>query len=60
MGKKLKLLVTNIKHPSLELHKLKGKRIHEYSIWIEGNIRITFLIQKDTILLTDIITHDEY
>jgi mRNA-degrading endonuclease YafQ of YafQ-DinJ toxin-antitoxin module len=60
VNKQLKLLKKNIKHPSLKIHRLEGKRIHEFSIWIEGNLRITFQIIKDTILLTDIITHDEY
>ena len=60
VGKQLKLLQQNINHPSLRVHKLKGKRIDEYSFWIEGNLRITFQVIKDACLLTDIITHDEY
>ncbi len=60
IGKQLKLLVQDTKYPSLKLHKLEGKRSQEYSFWIEGDLRITFLIIEDTILLTDIITHDEY
>jgi len=38
--KQLRLLTTNLKHPSLKLHKLEGKRAKEYSFWIEGNLRI--------------------
>ncbi|MCH7730339.1 hypothetical protein IID21_02285 [Patescibacteria group bacterium] len=60
VSKQLKLLEKDIKHPSLKIHRLGGKRVHEFAIWIEGNLRITFLIVKDTILLTDVITHDEY
>lgn len=60
VGKQLKKLQTNPKHTSLKLHKLEGKRAREYSIYIENNLRITFQIIDDVVLLTDIITHDEY
>jgi len=60
VSKQLKLLQQNTNHPSLKVHKLKGKRVHEYSLWIEGNLRITYQIITNVILLTDIITHDEY
>lgn len=58
--KQVGLLKSNPKHPSLKLHKLKGTRAQEYSFWIEGNLRITFIIIKNTIVFTDIITHDQY
>lgn len=58
--KQIELLTLNLKHPSLKLHKLQGKRAQEYSFWIEGNVRITFMIIDTVILFTDIITHDEY
>ena len=58
--KQIELLRENLRHPSLKLHKLTGKRAQEYSFWIEGNLRITFTIIDNVILLTDIITHDEY
>lgn len=58
--KQIELLRENLRHPSLKLHKLTGKRAHEYSFWIEGNLRITFMIINNEILFTDIITHDEY
>lgn len=58
--KQVELLRENLKHPSLRLHKLSGKRLEEYSFWIEGNLRITFIIIENVILFTDIITHDEY
>jgi len=60
VGKQLKLLVANMRHPSLKTHKLKGTRVNEYAIWIEGDVRITFILLEGTVLLTDIITHDEY
>ena len=58
--KQVELLRENLKHPSLKLHKLTGKRAQEYSFWIEGNLRITFVVVDNKILFTDIITHDEY
>ena len=58
--KQIELLKENLRHPSLKLHKLSGKRAQEYSFWIEGNLRITFMIINNVILFTDIITHDEY
>ena len=58
--KQIDLLKLDLKHPSLKLHKLQGKRAQEYSFWIEENLRITFMIIDQVILFTDIITHDEY
>ena len=58
--KQVELLEGNFRHPSLKLHKLSGERVQEYSFWIEGNLRITFMVVDDVILFTDIITHDEY
>ncbi len=60
VSEQLKKLKINAKYPSLKMHKLKGERTQEYSIWIEGNLRIVFQITSSTFLLTDIITHDEY
>ena len=60
VSKQLKLLVQNIHHPSLKIHKLKGTRKTEYAIWLEGDLRITFVVIEEGLLLTDIITHDEY
>jgi len=58
--KQVILLRNDFRHPSLKLHKLKGERAEEFSFWIEGNLRVTFMIIEDVILFTDIITHDEY
>jgi len=60
ISKQLKYLRSSLTHPSLKTHRLKGVRAQEYAIWIEGNIRITFILIDDEIILTDIITHDEY
>ena len=58
--KKLNLLLKQPKHSSLRLHKLKGKRINQYAIAIEPDLRITFLKEKNNYILTDLITHDQY
>lgn len=58
--KQINLLQKDLRHPSLKLHKLSGKRSQEYSFWIEGNLRITFMFIDDAVLFTDVITHDEY
>lgn len=60
LKKQISLLKKDLQHPSLKLHKLKGKRTEEYSFWIEKNLRITFNIINSTILFTDIVTHDQY
>ena len=60
ISKQLLLLQKDIRYPSLKTHKLKGERLDQFAIWIEGDIRITFIVVVDSILLTDIITHDEY
>ena len=57
---KLELLLEKPDSPTLRLHKLKGKRINQYSISIESNLRITCLKNKGNYILTDIITHDQY
>jgi toxin HigB-1 len=59
-SKQIKLVQTDLRHPSLKLHKLKGKRGDQYSFWIEGNLRILFIFIDNCIYLTDIVSHDEY
>ena len=60
IAKQVKLLQEDPSHPSLKLHKLEDKRVDEYAFWIEGNLRITFVKDNGDVVLTDIITHDEY
>jgi len=59
--KVLKLLELNPNHPSLRLHKLKGKFSDKYSVSITMNYRIilTFTIVKDEIVLIDVGAHDD-
>ena len=59
--KTLKLLELNHLHPSLRLHKLKGKLFNLYSVSINITYRISidFFIEDDKIIPIDIGTHDE-
>ena len=58
--KTLILMEINPKHPSLRIHKLKGKLSELYSVSINISYRITidFIIQNNVIIPIDIGTHD--
>lgn len=56
----LKQLQNNWRHPSLRTHKLAGNRYRQYAAWVEGDVRLIFSIEEDTIVLLDILNHDEY
>lgn len=60
-GKVLKLLSLNPHHPSLRLHRLKGRLTSLSSVSVNYFYRITlkFFIKDDTIILIDIGRHDE-
>ncbi|MCF8357050.1 MAG: type II toxin-antitoxin system mRNA interferase toxin, RelE/StbE family [Melioribacteraceae bacterium] len=59
--KTLKILEINPQHPSLRLHKLRGKLSDLYSVTINISYRIviSFLIKKNQIIPVDIGSHDE-
>jgi len=57
--KQLKTFKTNIKHPSLRTHKLKGKLANTWSISVEGNIRLIYAIKDKVALFFKIGNHDE-
>jgi mRNA-degrading endonuclease YafQ of YafQ-DinJ toxin-antitoxin module len=59
--KTLKLLELNPFHPSLRLHKLKGRleKIYSVSINISYRICIDFIIDEDKIIPIDIGKHDD-
>ena len=59
--KTLKLLELNPTHPSLRLHKLKGRLSELFSVSINITYRITviFIIRDDKIVPVDIGKHDE-
>jgi len=59
--KTLKLLELNPAHPSLRLHKLKGRLSELFSVSINITYRITviFIINDNRIVPVDIGKHDE-
>ena len=59
--KTLKLLELDPFHPSLRLHKLKGKlrEFHAVSINIGYRILIEFLLNEKTIIPVNVGSHDE-
>lgn len=59
--KTLELLEMNPHHPSLRLHKLKGKLSELYSITINISYRISidFIFEDDKIIPIDVGSHDE-
>lgn len=59
--KTLKILEADPAHPSLRLHKLKGKLNQLYSVSINISYRITleFYISENEILLVNIGSHDD-
>lgn len=59
--KTLELLEKNPLHPSLRLHRLKGRlsRLHSVSINITYRITIMFIIKNDQIIPIDVGKHDE-
>jgi len=60
-AKTLKLLELNPFHPSLRLHKLKGKlsNIYSVSINITYRISIDFIIKEDKVIPINIGKHDD-
>ena len=59
--KTLELLEMNPHHPSLRLHKLKGKlsELYSVSIIISYRISIDFIFEDDKIIPIDVGSHDE-
>lgn len=47
-------------HPSLRLHKLRGKRSEQYAVWILGDIRALGIKSEDGYVFFDLVSHDEY
>ena len=61
MSKTLKLLELDPFHPSLRLHKLKGRlsEFHAVSINIGYRISIEFLLNEKTIIPVNVGSHEE-
>ena len=60
-AKTLRLLELNPNHPTLRLHKLQGRRHQIYSVSVTYAYRITlsFAIMQGSVVLIDIVTHDD-
>lgn len=46
-------------HPSLRIHKLSGALKNFWSISITRKHRMTYLVEEDTAIFTQLGTHDE-
>lgn len=57
--KQLKIFESNIKHPSLRTHKLKGNLSNTWSISIEANIRLIYTIKNNEALFFKLGNHDK-
>lgn len=57
ISKKLQMLLSNPKHPSLRLHKLAGT--NNYSISVDMSIRIIVHFSGEFIYLLKIGTHED-
>lgn len=57
--KTLKVFKENPDYPALKLHKITGKKIQVWSMFVTRDIRIIFRYIKEGIQLIDIGSHDE-
>ena len=53
------LLQEDMRVPSLKVHKLSGKLEDRWAFSLTYDLRVIFQLEKDTIILTHIGTHDE-
>ena len=53
LGKAIRIWSENPTHPSLRLHQLKGDMAGHWSIWVNGNWRVTFRFIDSDIELVD-------
>lgn len=60
LAKQFSLFQENHQHPSLRLHKLKGKRSEQYSIWIMGDLRALSIKDEEEYIFFDLVNHDQY
>lgn len=59
IGKQLLLFQRDHMHPSLRPHKLTGKTKNIWSISIDSNIRMLYILDEKGACFFDIGTHDE-
>jgi mRNA-degrading endonuclease YafQ of YafQ-DinJ toxin-antitoxin module len=60
LAKQFSLFQQNHRHPSLKLHKLKGKRSEQYAIWVVGDLRALSIKQGEEYVFFDLVKHDQY
>ncbi|MBU0578772.1 plasmid stabilization protein [Patescibacteria group bacterium] len=60
LAKQFAIFQENHQHPSLKLHKLKGKRSEQYAIWIKGDLRALSIKNDEMYIFFDLVTHDQY
>lgn len=60
LAKQFTLFQENHLHPSLRLHKLKGKRSEQYAILIIGDLRALGVKGEDACIFFDLINHNQY
>lgn len=53
------LLKEKFNPPSLKVHKLSGRLKDHWAFSLTYNLRVTFKLEKETVILTHIGTHDE-
>lgn len=58
--KQFLLFQKNPLHPSLRLHKLKGRRSEQYAIWIKGDLRALSIKDGELYVFFDLIRHNQY
>lgn len=60
LAKQFSLFQENHHHPSLRLHKLRGKRSEQYAIWIIGDLRALGIKNNEEYIFFDLVNHDQY
>jgi len=59
IDQKLGFLLQNIRHPSLRVKKVQGKREDIYELSVTMNYRLFFQIESDAYVLLAVGTHTE-
>ncbi len=60
IAKQFQLFTQDPRYPSLRLHKLRGHRSEQYSIWMASDLRAIAIRKKDHYIFFDLIHHDDY
>lgn len=60
LAKQFTIFQKNHRHPSLQLHKLKGKRSKQYAIWIKDDVRALSIKDGDVYIFFDLVIHNQY